>query len=179
MNYSNKVCSFTGYRSQKLHQALGDNDIEELKDKLRAEISGLLNRDFTVFRCGMALGADMLFADVVLEFKRRYPGVRLEAVIPCLGQDKAWNEKQREKYHYLIENANQVILVSNSDYFDGCMQIRNRYLAENCDLLLAVFDGKRGGTMQTVEYAKKLGRKITIIDPATMLKITLIEQLRL
>jgi uncharacterized phage-like protein YoqJ len=150
-----------------------------LKDKLCAEIDDLLNDDFSTFQCGMALGADMLFADAVLEFKRKYPHVRLIAIIPCLGQEKSWNEKQQAKYRYILDNVSETKIISNSEYFDGCMQLRNRHLVETCDLLLAVYDGKRGGTMQTVEYAKKTGRKIRIIDPTTMLRVTLIEQGRL
>jgi len=180
LNFTNKICAFTGYRTKKLYEAMGGAEfLPELKDKLRAEIDELIDNDFSVFWCGMALGSDMLFAETVLEFKRKYPRVKFNAAIPCLGQDKAWNERQREKYSYLLENANEVKLVSNSDYYDGCMQLRNRFLVDNCDLLLAVFDGKKGGTMQTVEYAKKQGKKITVIDPGTMLRVTLVEQLKL
>ncbi|MCL2697049.1 MAG: DUF1273 domain-containing protein [Oscillospiraceae bacterium] len=180
MNYNNKVCSFTGYRPKKLYEAFSDeNGMAELSEKLRIEISGLISDDYTVFQCGMALGADMLFAGIVAEFKRRYPGVKLIAVVPCHGQESSWSEKQQHKYKQLLNEASEVKIVSNSAYFDGCMQIRNRELVETCDLLLAVYDGKRGGTMQTVEYAKKLGRRIRIIDPSTMLRVSLFQQGRL
>lgn len=180
MKFSNKICSFTGYRLKKLYEAFdGRHGMEELKNKLRAETDELINEDYTIFQCGMALGADMLFADVVLEFKRRYPRVRLHAMIPCLEQEKSWNQNQQLKYKSLLEQANEVKFISNTPYFDGCMQLRNRYLADTCDLLLAVYDGKRGGTMQTVEYTKKLNKKIVIIDPSTLLRVTLIEQGRL
>ena len=176
MNFTDKICSFTGYRLQKLYEAMGGAEfIHELKTALWAEINQLLDNGFMVFQCGMALGADMLFAETVIEFKRRYPRVKFNAFIPCLGQDKAWSQPQTEKYRYILDHASEVKLTSNSDYFDGCMQIRNRELVDTCDLLLAVFDGKRGGTMQTVEYAKKRGKKVVVIDPATMLRITLIE----
>jgi len=176
LNFSEKVCSFTGYRFKKLYEAFGgQSDITGLKNKLNAEIDDLISRDFSVFQCGMALGSDMLFAEAALEFKKKYPRVKFNAIIPCTGQEKSWNQKQREKYHYLLENASEIKFLSNSAYFDGCMQIRNRYLVETCDLLLAVYDGKRGGTMQTVEYAKKNNKKIRIIDPGTLLRVTLFE----
>ena len=174
MNFTDKVCSFTGYRFHKLYSAFGrGGDLNKLKEKLRAEIDSLIKQDFTVFQCGMALGSDMLFADAALEFKRSYPRVKLNAIVPCLGQEKSWNRWQQEKYHYLLENASYVKLVSDSEYFDGCMQIRNRYLVDTCDLLLAVYDGKKGGTMHTVEYAKRNNKKISIIDPSTLLRVTL------
>jgi len=180
LNFNNKVCSFTGYRPKKLYEAFqSENGMTELKSKLRTEVSELINDDFTTFQCGMALGADMLFADVVAEFQRKYPRVRLVAVVPCLGQESSWNFKQQHKYKQLLDSASEVKVVSNAPYFDGCMQIRNRALVDTCDLLLAVYDGKRGGTMQTVEYAKKTHKKIRIIDPSCMMRITLYEQGRI
>jgi uncharacterized phage-like protein YoqJ len=176
MNFTNKICSFTGYRPKKLYESLGENGLPALKERLRAEVDELLCDDFSTFQCGMALGSDMLFADVVLEYKRKYPRVKLIAVVPCIGQENSWNEKQKLKYQQLLEGASEVKIISNREYFDGCMQIRNRELADSCDLLLAVYDGKRGGTMQTVELAKKQGKKIRIIDPSTLLRVTLYQQ---
>jgi uncharacterized phage-like protein YoqJ len=180
LNFNNKICSFTGYRPRKLYESFGDdNGIAELKSALRTEVDELINEDYTVFQCGMALGADMLFADVVAEFGRKYPVVKLVAVVPCLGQESSWNYKQKHKYKQLLDSASEVRIVSNREYFDGCMQIRNKELVETCDLLLAVYDGRRGGTMQTVELAKKTGKKIRIIDPSTMLRVSLFQQGRL
>lgn len=45
---------------------------------------------------------------------------------------------------------------------------RNHRLVESADLLLAAFNGvRRSGTGATVNYARKLGRKIIVIDPIT------------
>ncbi|MDR2559884.1 MAG: DUF1273 domain-containing protein, partial [Oscillospiraceae bacterium] len=61
MNFINKICSFTGYRPKKLYESFSSDDgMEELKAALRTEADELINDDFTVFQCGMALGADML-----------------------------------------------------------------------------------------------------------------------
>ena len=42
---------------------------------------------------------------------------------------------------------------------------RDRALVELCDVLVAVFDGKPGGTKYTVDYAAKKGRKTSLIPP--------------
>ena len=39
------------------------------------------------------------------------------------------------------------------------------YPIELCDVLVAVFDGKSGGTKYTVDYAAKLHRKTLIVSP--------------
>ncbi|MEY8389162.1 hypothetical protein AALC17_18130 [Oscillospiraceae bacterium 38-13] len=45
---------------------------------------------------------------------------------------------------------------------------RNHRLVESADLLLAVFNGvRRSTTGATVNYARKLGREIIVIDPIT------------
>jgi uncharacterized phage-like protein YoqJ len=55
------------------------------------------------------------------------------------------------------------------------MQKRNRYLVDSCDEMLAIYDGQRGGTMQTINYAKSKRKKVTIIDPSKEVIITLRE----
>lgn len=46
---------------------------------------------------------------------------------------------------------------------------RNHRLVESVGLLLAVFNGvQRSGTGATINYARKMGRKIIVIDPITL-----------
>ena len=45
------------------------------------------------------------------------------------------------------------------------MFIRNRYLVNNADLLLAAYDGQPGGTAMTIGYAKANGVTVQIIQP--------------
>ena len=44
------------------------------------------------------------------------------------------------------------------------MQKRNRYMVDNSDLVLAVWNGeKRGGTWYTIDYALKKGKPVRYI----------------
>jgi len=45
------------------------------------------------------------------------------------------------------------------------MQKRNEYMVDNADIVIAVWDGTKGGTCNCVRYAKKLGKDIVIINP--------------
>jgi nucleoside 2-deoxyribosyltransferase len=47
----------------------------------------------------------------------------------------------------------------------SCMFRRNRYLVENADLLLAVYDGLPGGTAMTVGYAREIGVPVVCLAP--------------
>ena len=56
-------------------------------------------------------------------------------------------------------------MVSDTNYFNGCMQKRNKYMIEKSERVIGVFNGKPGGTAQTIESAKKAGREVVIIKP--------------
>jgi uncharacterized phage-like protein YoqJ len=178
MNYIEKVCSFTGYRTQKLNACLAKSGIgtAQLQEFLQKHMSDMLDCGFMTFMCGMAIGSDLMFAQAALSLRKQYLSlVRFVAVLPCLSHDKNWRESDRALCREILAQADEVVLVSEQQYFDGCMAKRNRYLVDKCDELLAVYDGQYGGTMQTINYAKDKRKRVTIIDPGKNLKVTLRE----
>ena len=50
------------------------------------------------------------------------------------------------------------------NYDRGCMLRRNRYMVDRSSLLIAAFDGSRGGTLYTATYAMKQGVEVVVID---------------
>jgi hypothetical protein len=44
-----------------------------------------------------------------------------------------------------------------------CYYTRNKQIVDNCDFLIAFWDGKSGGTKMTINYAKQQNKKIKII----------------
>ncbi len=158
--------SFTGYRPSKLGFC-GENDPRciALKQKIRSNIETLIYSGASQFYSGMALGVDIWCAQAVLDLKQLRPEITLTAVIPCPEQDEKWNAQDKAVYRGILEQCSDVICVKKH-YTKDCMFERNRRLVELCDLLLAVYDGKSGGTQYTVEYAEKKHRKVIVIDPA-------------
>lgn len=156
--------SFTGYRPSKLGFGEGDPRCAALKQKLRDNIEVLAYSGAAQFYSGMALGVDMWCAQAVLELRKLRPEITLTAVIPCLGQDEKWCAADKARYRDILSQCSNVICVSRT-YTKDCMFERNRRLVDMCDLLLAVYNGKSGGTKYTVEYAQKRGRKVIAIDP--------------
>ena len=62
-------------------------------------------------------------------------------------------------------------LILNERYTDDCYFQRNRYMVDNSDVLIAVYDGqakKRSGTGYTVNYAGSAGKPILLIHPDTL-----------
>ncbi len=142
-------CSFTGHRALQR-----DFDVNIL-DRV---ILNLIKSGARNFYCGMAIGFDMQAAEIVLEYKKKYP-VRLCACVPCMAQSKYFSEKDKLRYEKII-GASDEIIVFSSEYNSWCMQERDRFLVDNCDVLISYLRKKYGGTYYTVNYAKKLGTKI-------------------
>lgn len=42
---------------------------------------------------------------------------------------------------------------------------RNRLIAEDCDELIAFWDGRSSGTRYTIDYARRLGKPVRIVRP--------------
>lgn len=45
---------------------------------------------------------------------------------------------------------------------------RNRYMVDQADVLIAVWDGSPSGTGKTVRYAHQQGKSVTVIDPVSL-----------
>ncbi len=52
-------------------------------------------------------------------------------------------------------------------YGKGAPLIRNKLIVEECDCLLAFWDGKSHGTKFTVDYASQLGKPIKLVNFVT------------
>ena len=111
------------------------------------------------FLCGMARGCDLYFAEAVLECRRQYPAVTLEAVVPCPNQADRWPEAERRRYAQLLQRCDRVTILEPA-YSKGCMLRRNRAMVDRADRMITVYDGGPGGTASTVAYAQKRGVEI-------------------
>lgn len=162
------ICAFTGYRLEKL--PFGDNETdprcEQLKQKLFCEILRMTREGVNVFMSGMTRGADLWAAEAVLQIQNVKPSQKIElwAIVPYDRQPLAWSAKERARYQHILEQAARVEYISH-DYYNGCLQKRNRYMVDHATHLLAVYDGQPGGTASTIRYARKKGLEITIIEP--------------
>ncbi len=166
MYQRDKTCSFTGHRPEKLPWGMDERDGRclALKEKLRAAVEAAYDEGMRHFICGMARGCDLYFAEAVLELRSQREGVTLEAAVPCPTQADSWPEKDRARYHALLDACDLETMVQNH-YTPGCMLRRNRYMVDHCALVIAVYDGQRGGTRRTLEYAMKQGVPFMDIPP--------------
>jgi uncharacterized phage-like protein YoqJ len=117
------------------------------------------------FVTGGAIGFDTLAAREVIRFRMSHPDVKLILALPCVEQEIKWSDRQKDAYYYTLNVADEIIYISE-EYTRTCMAERNRYLAENADILIAYLGRSSGGSAQTVNMAKKLGKRIYNLYPA-------------
>ena len=142
------TCCFSGHRVLKK-----DFNVE----KLNEIVDKLINNGYRTFLVGMAWGFDLKVFEVLLTKKNS--NIDIIACVPCKEQSTYFKKEEKQKYEEYLKKANKVVYVSN-EYFDGCMQKRNRYMVDNSSILVAYLYSNIGGTKNTVSYAEKKGKNI-------------------
>lgn len=118
---------------------------------------------------GMALGADTIWAMVALKLRKEFPDkFRVECAIPCLNHPNRWNKEDQERHAMISESADFSEVITKEEYKPYMMQVRNEYMVNKADVLLAIWDGTKGGTANCVNYAKKKNVKIYRYHPFMM-----------
>ena len=166
------VCCFTGHRQKGFPYPLQGEDERylALRRLIRAQIEELiLHRSCRHFICGMAEGFDLTAGLEAALAKRRYAklGITLEAAIPFPEQTKSWSERLRVRYETVLAECDQKTVVCPS-YSRGVYQIRNRYMVDRSDIVLAAWNGEPSGTGSTVRYALSKDIPVILIDPAAI-----------
>lgn len=155
MHLSGNIASvcFTGHRD------LTDSEIRTIIRRLTILLERLiLNHRLNNCFAGGAIGFDTVAAQTVLSLKDNYPELKLNLILPCRGQENAWNYLQKQEYEMIKERADTARVLAPF-FYNGCMQARNRELLRNADLCIAYLrKGTRsGGSLNTVLQAAKLG----------------------
>ncbi|PDM40709.1 hypothetical protein CN643_09835 [Parageobacillus yumthangensis] len=178
-----QTACFTGHRPNKLGGYNMRNPIMlQLKKKLLEVIEiAILEEGITRFISGGALGFDQAsFWCVHILKKEKYPHIKNIVAIPFANQPKLWTDVQKYWYKKMLSLADDVIDVSKlkeystketsvipiEEYSKAKMQKRNEYMVDHSRLIIAAYDGSKGGTANCLRYAmKKWDREIWILDP--------------
>jgi len=98
---------------------------------------------------GMALGWDTAIARFAVE-----EGLLWTAAVPFKGQEKMWPQASQTRYHDLLSQADEVVVVSEGGYSPAKMQVRNIWMADHSQFALVLHDGTPGGTGNFVKYVQ-------------------------
>ena len=107
---------------------------------------------------GGALGVDTLWIEAGLKLN-----LPVNVILPFPGYDEFWAEQDKKHLEQLMHKCGCVDYVS-SMFYDGVYQLRNRKLVDSCDLLVAYWNGSKGGTGNCVKYAKKMKKETLVYD---------------
>jgi uncharacterized phage-like protein YoqJ len=147
--------------------------VEQHHNRIRASMMDIVNQwhresGHVDFISGMALGADILFAEAVLEVKKMDLPVRLIAAVPFAGQERNWPAKSQARFRGVLSRADHVEIVSSGAYSPKKMQIRNVWMVDRSMVVLAIWDGaKHGGTWNCIQYALQQGKWVVQLHPQT------------
>lgn len=150
-----RVC-FTGHRPEKLNISK-----KEVKDRLRKAIRQSINDGFTTFISGMARGVDMWAAEIVIEERKDNNNIKLVCASPYEGFERSWSFRERHRYNTILKKANYVKYVCEC-YSKQCFQMRNVWMVDHSNRVIAAYSGESGGTRNTIRYA--LNKNVAIYN---------------
>ena len=152
------IICFTGHRPDKLGgYNLPNPTYIKVCQKIEAALQEL-NPDKAI--SGMALGVDQWAAAICIKL-----GIPFTAAIPFAGQEAIWPAASKKTFAKLLSKAADQVIVSEGGYSAHKLQIRNEWMVDHSDLVIAIWDGSKGGTGNCVDYATRVGKKIHRINP--------------
>jgi len=137
---------------------------------VRAALNHALSEISTplVGHSALVVGADQIFADVVLE-----RGGTLRVVRPFADYDKMLegDEKSLATYRRLLQRAGDVEDIKGASSRDDAYLLAGQAIVLRSQLMLAVWDRGEprslGGTANVVRFARDRGCPVIVIDPIT------------
>ncbi len=172
-----KTVCFTGYRPEKLDFTENDEKYRALVGNLKIVVRRLFTLGYTNYISGMARGFDMWAAEAVCTLKKENDSVKLSCAIPFPSQAKSWTDEEKTRYNDILDFSDEKIVISPT-YTRDSFHKRNRYMVDNSDVVVCLYDGTSGGTAYTVNYALKKG-KVVIQIHAKTLAVTVISENKL
>ena len=150
-------CCFTGHRPEKLNMPE-----TEVIAWLESEIRKAIDDGFVTFISGMARGVDIWAAEIVLRLRDEGKPIHLICDSPFESFEKSWSNDWKRRYNDVLRRADIVKFVCKG-YSRAYFQLRNEWMVDRSSRVLAVFNGKVGGTKNTVDYALTKQTEVRLI----------------
>lgn len=153
--------AFTGHRPNKLGGYNNNtNQCVHVLKGIQREIPKLQKIEPVTIISGMALGVDTWAAEYAI-----FNNIPFLAYVPFVGQELAWPIASQKAYRRILSKADTIKIVCSGSYAPWKMQERNKAMVNDCDVLIAVWDGTTGGTGNCVQYALSIKKRIIRIHP--------------
>lgn len=152
--------SFTGHRPERLN--MSETKVQEWLEK---QIRKAVDDGYTDFISGMQRGVDLWAAEIVLKIREdiKDKEIHLFSAVAFRGMENQWENEWRKRYHDVLKVANGAIYVSDRPGRAAFFK-RNEWMVDNSQRLIGVYTGAPGGTKETINYARKNGKEVILID---------------
>lgn len=91
---------------------------------------------------------------IVLNLRAQNPQVKLVCACPYVGFENGWSSDWQAQYRSVLKTADFVKYICKN-YSRDCFQKRNEWMVNHSARVIAVFNGKGGGTKNTTAFSKK------------------------
>ena len=140
-----KICTFCGHR---------DAD-SSLRAQIKEKITDIIeNKGITTFYSGGMGIFDMLCESVVRELKRTYP-IKLYLIMPYMTK-----RLNTDKAYYEIQYDDIIIPDLGEVHFKRAITERNKWMAEQSDIILCYVTRSSGGAYQMYQYAQRQDKNV-------------------
>ena len=109
----------------------------KLKKRLKNKLKNAIKNGYELFLLGFDLGIDIWAAKLILDLKKKYPQIKVEAAIPFEEQASDWRKKDMDKYFNLLFECDIVTYV-NKRYTPNCINERNCYMVKRSNLIIII-----------------------------------------
>ena len=142
-----RVC-FTGHRPEKLTRS----ERQVIAD-LEEAIENAIADGFNVFISGLAPGVDIWAAEIVLRLRDKGADIKLICASHFEDFEKRWPNLSG-RYNDIMTHADLTHFICQGNV-RGVHQIRNVWMMDHSARVIAVFNGEKSGTKNTIDYAER------------------------
>lgn len=162
---------FTGHRQlngQYYNRSNPSTDWVMLRNYLNTVLMGLTTQESNPtdhFISGLAIGVDTLAAECVGHMRTfvKTP-IKLTGAMPFPSQPSKWPQQTQDHFQYICALCNEVVTVSPDPYHPSKMKIRNEWMVDHSDYVIAIWSGiEKGGTWNCITYARSHGKPVLLI----------------
>ncbi|MFC5649328.1 SLOG family protein [Paenibacillus solisilvae] len=148
----------TGYKATELGIfAMKHPGIDIIKKAIAKQLIRLAGEGLEWVIVSGQWGVEIWAAEVALELKQSYEGLKLAVITPFLEQEEKWSDPKKEIYERILSGADYVNSITNKKY-DGPWQFKekDRFLLQHTDGLILLYDEEQDGSPK---YIKELALK--------------------
>lgn len=173
----NIVIGVTGHRKLPNEKLIHEN-INNVIKSLEIRFDGILessNYSLSVIS-PLAEGTDRIAVEEVLKLEKseKFERISLEVILP-FSEDEYVNDfkesESKEEFKTLLKRASSIKFLNGTNSREDAYYQTGAYTVDNCDILIAVWNGKpaagKGGTADTVKYARDRNKWIFWINSET------------